>query len=224
VGAAIGAVLPLAVGVAISPIPIIAMVLMLDTPRAHTTGPAFGLGWVCGLAVVGVLMLLLAGDDAQKSGGPATWVSWLRLVLGLLFLLLAVRSWRGRPVEGEAAEMAKWMRAIDTFTAGRSLATGGLLAGVNPKNLALTIAASVAIAQTAIPGAQQAVALAVFVLLGSLTIMTPIAVYFLMGARAAAILENLKAWLSRHHAVIMTVLLLVLGAKLVGDAISGIGS
>ena len=223
-GAAIGAVLPLAVGVAISPIPIIAMVLMLGTPRARTTGPAFGLGWVCGLAVVGVLMLLLAGDDAQESGGPATWVSWLRLVLGLLFLLLAVRSWRGRPVEGEAAEMPKWMRAIDTFTAGRSLATGGLLAGVNPKNLALTIAASVAIAQTAIPGGQQAVALAVFVLLGSLTIMTPIAVYFLMGARAAAILENLKAWLSGYHAVIMTVLLLVLGAKLVGDAISGFGS
>ena len=48
-GEAIGQSLPLAIGVALSPIPIIAVVLMLTTPRARANGPAFVLGWLVGL-------------------------------------------------------------------------------------------------------------------------------------------------------------------------------
>ncbi len=49
---AIGDLLPSAVGVALSPVPIIAVILMLGTPRARTTGSAFALGWVAGLVIV----------------------------------------------------------------------------------------------------------------------------------------------------------------------------
>lgn len=42
-----------------------------------------------------------------------------------------------------------------------------------------------------------------------------------MGARAAAVLDRLKAWMIRNSSVVMAVLCLVVGAKLVGDAISG---
>ena len=41
---AIGQILPLAVGVAVSPMPIAACVLLLATPRARVIGPAFLLG------------------------------------------------------------------------------------------------------------------------------------------------------------------------------------
>ena len=222
-GEAIGDILPLAIGVALSPVPIIAIVLMLGTPRARSNGPAFALGWVAGLAVVGGVVLALASDNAQADdGSPETWVSVLKLLFGLLFLLLAARTWRGRPREGEEAAMPKWMQAIDAFTAGKSLGAGFLLSGINPKNLALTIAAAAAIAQTGVSGGESAVALAVFILVGSLTILAPVAVYFLLGARAPAILNELKTWMAAHNAAIMTVLLLVLGAKMVGDAISGL--
>jgi hypothetical protein len=46
VNEAIGQSLPFAVGVGLSPIPIIAVVLMLATPRARVNGPAFLAGWV----------------------------------------------------------------------------------------------------------------------------------------------------------------------------------
>jgi hypothetical protein len=52
-GQAIGGALPLAIGVALSPVPIIAVVLMLTTRRARVNGPLFVLGWLAGLAVVG---------------------------------------------------------------------------------------------------------------------------------------------------------------------------
>jgi threonine/homoserine/homoserine lactone efflux protein len=224
-GEAIGNTLPMAVGVAISPVPIIAIVLMLGTPRARSTGPAFAFGWLVGLAVVGVVVLLLAsGNAAGDDGSPAAWTSALKLVFGCLFLLIAARTWRARPVPGQEAQMPKWMQAIDTFTPGKALGAGLLLSGINPKNLALTVAAATAIAQTEIPGGEQTIALAVFVLLGSLTILAPVAIYFAMGARATEILDGLKNWMAAHNAAIMTVLLLVLGAKLIGDAIAGFSS
>ncbi len=52
-GDAVGQVLPMAVGVALSPVPIIALILMLVTPRARVNGPAFVVGWLLGLAIVG---------------------------------------------------------------------------------------------------------------------------------------------------------------------------
>jgi threonine/homoserine/homoserine lactone efflux protein len=221
-GEAIGNTLPMAIGVAISPIPIIAIILMLGTPRARSTGPAFAVGWLVGLTVVGVVVLLLAsGNATDDDGGPATWTSALELVFGVLLVLIAARTWRTRPAPGHEAQMPRWMQAIDTFTAGKALGAGVLLSGINPKNLALTLAAATAIAQTEIPGGEQAIALAVFVLLGSLTILAPVAIYFAMGARATAILDGLKSWMAAHNAAIMTVLLVVLGAKLVGDAIAG---
>jgi threonine/homoserine/homoserine lactone efflux protein len=223
VGQAIGEILPLAIGVAISPVPIIAIVLMLGTPRARSNGLAFALGWLAGLTIVGGALLALASGNSQENdGGPETWVSIVKLVLGVLFLLLAARTWRSRPKAGQEAAMPKWMQAIDTFTTGRSLVFGVLLSGVNPKNLALTIAAATTIAQTGISGGESAGALIVFILIGSLSILTPVFIYFALGTRAAVILDELKTWMAGHNAAIMTVLLLVLGAKLIGDAVGGL--
>jgi threonine/homoserine/homoserine lactone efflux protein len=221
-GQAIGNTLPLAIAVAISPVPIIAIVLMLGTPRARSNGPAFAVGWVAGLAIVGTIVLVAAsGNATSSSGGPATWVNVLKLVFGILFLLMAARTWHGRPKPGEEAAMPKWMQAVDGFSAPKALGAGLLLSGVNPKNLALTAAAAATIAQAGLSNSQEAVSLVVFVLIGSVTILTPVAIYFLMGAKAKQILDELKAFMAAHNAAIMTVLLLVLGAKLIGDAIAG---
>ena len=100
-GKAIGGSLPMAVGIALSPMPIIAVVLMLTSRKARVNGPAFVVGWLAGLAVVGAIILGLAGPaDASESGSAAPWVGWLKIVLGLLLLAAAARQFRGRPRGG----------------------------------------------------------------------------------------------------------------------------
>jgi threonine/homoserine/homoserine lactone efflux protein len=221
-GEAIGQILSLGVGVALSPVPIIAVVVMLGTPRARSNGLAFVAGWVAGLTVVGTIVLLVSsGADASEGGQPADWVNVLKLVFGLLLLLVAVKQWRGRPADGEQAAMPKWMSTIDSFSAGRAGGFGLLLAAANPKNLLLVAAAATAIAQTGASAGSQAAALAVFVLVGSIGTGAPVALYFVLGSRSKAVLDGLKAWMSQENATIMAVLCLVIGAKLVGDAISG---
>jgi threonine/homoserine/homoserine lactone efflux protein len=225
VGEAIGQVLAFGVGVALSPIPIIAVVLMLATPKGRVNGPAFLAGWILGLAVVGTVVLLVAsGAEASENGDPAEGLSIVKLGLGVLLLVVAARQWRGRPKGETAPELPKWMRTIDTFTPPRAGGIAFALSAVNPKNLLLTIGAGAAIAQTGTSSAAQAVALAVFVLLGTLGPGIPVAIYFLMRDRADAILESMRGWMARENATIMAVLCLIIGAKLIGDAISGLAT
>jgi threonine/homoserine/homoserine lactone efflux protein len=218
---AVGQILPLAVAVAISPLPIVAVVLMLVTSRARTNGPAFIVGWLGGLAVLGaVLLVIVSGGDA--SDDPDDWVSIVELVLGVALVLLSVQQWRGRPREGEEAPVPKWMGALDGFTAVKSVAAGAVLSSVNPKNLLLAIAAAAEISQTGISGGEQAAAWGVFVLIATAGVATPVVIYFALGDRAGPVLGSLKDWMARNNRVIMAVLLLVLGAKLIGDGIGGL--
>jgi threonine/homoserine/homoserine lactone efflux protein len=173
-GPAIGDILPLAIGVAISPVPIIAIVLMLATPRARTTGIAFTLGWVAGLALVAAVVLLVeSGGASEDSGEPATWASLLKLAIGALFVLLALKQWQGRQKAGEEAALPKWMQTIDTFGAGKSLGLGALLSGLNPKNLGLTLGAALAVAQAGLTTGEEVATMVLFAALGSATILAP---------------------------------------------------
>jgi len=60
------------------------------------------------------------------------------------------------------------------------------------------------------------------VVIASLCATLPLAVYLFGGAKATATLAGWKAWMSRHNGAIMTTVLVVLGVKYAGDAISGL--
>ncbi|SDJ41879.1 Sap, sulfolipid-1-addressing protein [Frankineae bacterium MT45] len=220
-GAAIGSMLGFAAGVAVSPLPIVAIILLLATPKGRVTGSLFALGWVVGLAALGGVVLALAGPaDASTDGGPAKWTGWLELILGLLLLLFAVKQWRERPDAGAEPPTPSWMASLDTLTPVKSLGLGALLATVNPKNGTLTIAAAASIAATGAAAGAQLVAIAIFVVIGSVGVLAPLAVYLFAGQSAVTTLEGWRHWFIHNNAAIMAVLFLVIGLKLIGDAIT----
>jgi threonine/homoserine/homoserine lactone efflux protein len=222
---AIGGVLAAAVAVALSPIPIIAVILVLGTPRARSNGPAFALGWIVGLVVVSVVVLVAAHGASDPDSATSTGVNWLKLGLGLAFLSGARRQWRKRPrkgAEAEEAEMPSWMGAVDKLTPVKSLGVGGALSAVNPKNLVLTAAAAASIAQAGVSVGGEVVAVAVFVVISSITVAGAVLFFLVASDRAAAPLAKLKDFMAEHNGAIMAVLFLVLGAKLIGDGLGGV--
>lgn len=224
-GQAIGQVLSFGVGVALSPLPIITVVLMLTTPKGRTNGAAFLAGWVLGIAVLGTTVLLIAsGASASNHGSPATWVSIVKIFLGVALWLLAARQWRGRPRGGREPELPAWMKTVNTFTPLKSAGMGVLLSAVSPKNLILVVGAAAAIAQTGATAVGQAVALIVFIVLATLGVGAPVAIYFLMGDRATRILGELHDWMVRENATMIAVICLIIGAKLIGDAITALAT
>lgn len=224
-GHAFGAVLPLAAAIAVFPVPIIAMVLLLGSDRGRVKGSVFVLAWFLGLAAVGAVALLIgAGADASEDGGPATWVSVLLLGLGLVLLAAAVRQWRGRPGAAEEASVPGWMRTLDDFSTARAAGAGFALTALNPKNVLLTVAAAAEIAQFGLVAGEQAAVLVLFVLVASVGVLAPLVLSLALGERSREPLNELRGFMARHNAVIMAVLFVLIGAKLIGDAISGFSS
>jgi len=221
VGTAIGQILGVAVGVAISPIPIIATILMLFSNRAKSNSVAFLVGWIFGLVAVATVILRVGFEG---SDGTSDVTGWIKAAIGVVFLLLAVKQWRDRPREGEEPPMPTWMASIDGFTAVKSFGLAALLSGVNPKNLGLTIAAASSIGAAGLTGSEEAVVVAVYVLIASCTLMVPVIGYLVAGDRMRPALDAMKAWLLANDATVMSVLFVVLGAKLLGDGISVLAS
>ena len=118
--------------------------------------------------------------------------------------------------------MPGWMANLDSINPGNALLLGSALSGVNPKNLALTLAAAASIAQAGLSGGDSAAAIAVFVLLGSLTVAGPTLFFLLATSRAVGPLNSAKDLMTRYNTALMLVLFLVLGAKLIGNGIAGL--
>lgn len=215
---AIGATLGLAVGIAISPIPIAAVILMLFSGRARSNSIAFLLAWVAGVALVTSIVGSLPGLGADD-GEPADAAGWFKLVLGVLLLAAGVRQWTTRPGPDDEAPVPGWMARIDDLKPAAALGLGFVLSAINPKNLLLAAAAGAAIAEFDLPTSEAFGAIAVFTVIASLTVAIPVIGYLVAGSRLDATLDSTKAWLIGNNAAVMAVLFAVFGAKLVGDAI-----
>ncbi len=217
----IGQILPFAVGAAISPFPIIAMVLMLVTARARANGASFLVGWIIGLTAIGVIVLTVASGVDASSSDASDSVNWTKFGLGVLLVVVALRQWRKRPAGDDQPEMPKWMDSVESFTPVKALGAGIVLSAVNPKNLLLSVGAATIIAQSGLPGGDQAIAYATFALIATIGVAVPFVIYFALGDRAPTTLASLKTWMAFHNAAIMAVICLLIGVKLIGDAIGG---
>jgi len=217
-GAVIGDVLPLAIGIAISPIPIIAAILMLFSPRATSTSTGFLLGWILGIVVATAIFTALAGT--LKTGGePSAVASWIKIGLGVLLVLVGIRQWRGR---GGQHDAPKWMAAIDDFTFPKALGLGFLLSGVNPKNLIIAAGAGLIIGSSAVGVGGDAAAIALFTVIASSTVAIPVLAHLVAAARMTRPLESLRKWLQDNNATVMATMILVIGAVLVGKGVGGL--
>ena len=224
-GQAIGDALPFAVGVAISPIPIIAIIVMLLSARAGANSTAFLAGWVVGVTGAAVVLLAVSGSLSTNADGSASTSSGaIKLVLGLALIAMAGRNFRKRPHEGQDADLPKWLAGIDSLTPPKAAGLGVLLSAINPKNLLLIAGAMLAVSQVDLTRADQVVVVAVFVVVAISTVAAPVIIYRVAGTKAQTLLDAMKAWLTANNAVVMAVLLLVIGVVLLGKGIAGLSA
>ena len=217
-GSAIAEVAPAAIGMAlINPLPIMVVILMLFSPRATSIAPAFLVGWVLGLmAIFGLLLFVIApeaivGNDRE----PSALASLVRLLLGTALLFLAFRKWGSRPRPDEELKLPSWIGKLDTATPIAALGFGAVFSAVNPKNIAFVVAAVVAIAQADLTHREKLVPVAVYILLTSVGIATPVIWYAAAPASASETLAGWRRWLMGNYATMMTIIFLLFGVILV---------
>jgi hypothetical protein len=217
---AIGELLPAAVVIAVGPLQIIAVILLLFSRRATANSLAFLGGWLVGLTAVAAIAVGLERPAvAHAGGGAARFGAILQLALGLGLGGLAVRQWRTRPKPDEPAKLPGWMASIDSVGPAKALGFGLLLAGPNVKVVLLTLAAMLEVAAAGLRGTQTVVAVAVYVVVASSSVIAPVLGNLLLGERAAPPLLALRAWLERNYSTIMVVLLLIIGVVVGGKGL-----
>jgi threonine/homoserine/homoserine lactone efflux protein len=218
---ALGNVLAEAVGILISPLPIVAVILMLFTARGKANSLAFLAGWIGGLVVLGAIVLTVSdAADVSSNSDASDGSGGVQIAIGVVLILLAFRRWRSRPQHGETPTPPKWMARIDGLHPFAALVLGVLFAAINPKNLLLGAAAAVQVGQAGLSTTDTVITWAIFVLIASVGVLIPVLYRLVRGEHAQATLDRAKAWLEMNNAAVMAVLFLVFGAKILGDGLS----
>jgi threonine/homoserine/homoserine lactone efflux protein len=219
-GGVIGDILPLALGIMISPIPIIAAILMLLSPQAKGTSVGFLIGWVVGIITAVTAFTLISQalpeDDSDASKPIA---GTIKIVLGALLLVLALKQWNGRPKGDQEPKLPGWMKAIDSMTAVKGTGLGFLLSALNPKNLIMAAGAGVIIGGVGLDTTEIAVAILVFTVIAAASVAIPVIAYLVATQKMAGPLDTMRDWLTKENSAVMAVLLLVIGVTIIGKGI-----
>ncbi len=220
---AIGESITFAVGVALSPLPVVAVILMLLSKRSGPNATAFAFGWIAGIAVALTAVLAVSAAIGLSSGGSNTTngTSTFKLVLGIVLVVMGLRRMRRTEDQGGGSAPPKWLGRVEDVSPGRALGLGFVLAAVNPKNLILIIGGGTAIAQTTASLGQKSLAAIIFVVLGAASVVAPVILYHATRKRAEPALAKWRDWLEHHASATVGVVILVLGVLLIGKGVGG---
>jgi hypothetical protein len=212
---ALAAVLPLALGIAASPVPIVPVVLLLLTERPRAAGGAFLSGWALGILATVLAFSALAALVEQ--GSTPTWASWLRILLGTGLVVVGVRTWLGRHASTEALG---WMQGLGEADPPAAFRLGLVLSAANPKVVVLAAAAGLAAGGLPLGPGELVVVSMTFTAVASVSVATPVVLHLVLGPRVEAPLGATRDWLLLNSSAVVAVVLLVLGILLV---VKGIG-
>jgi len=217
----LGDLLPPALVIAVGPIQIIAVILLLFSRHAAANSLAFLGGWIAGLAAVSAIAVIIERPALEAADGNASTLgAILQLLIGIGLIGLAVRQWRNRSAQDESAKLPDWLTSIENVSPTRALSLGLLLSGPNIKVVLLTLAAMMAVTEANLRGTEALIAVLIYVVVASSTVIVPVAGNLLLGERATSPLTTLRTWLERHYASTTVVVLLIVGVVLSAKGIT----
>lgn len=208
----------MALGIALSPFPVIPAIMLLLTPRAVPVSSAFLAGWLVGVAAATSAFVALASVLDRADDQPG-WVSWARVGIGVALVLLGVRQWLTRHAR---TKTPAWMASLESATPGSAAKLAVLLSAANPKILLLAAAAGVTIG-SAEPGLGVAVAaVVVFTLIASVSVALPLMSYAVAGERVLGPLRKARDWLQTNNSAVMAVVITVIGVLVLVKGMQGL--
>jgi len=216
---AIGQLLPLALAVAISSVPIMATILILLSPRRRQSSVPFLVGWILGIATVVSICTAFAQliPAARSPRRPETVIGVAEMLVGAALIVLAIIAWR-RARRNPSTAMPTWLSAVGSFGPWASFGVAFAL-NVRPKGLLLAIAAGLSLRANDLSLAESAVAIAIYTLVGCSTVAVPIIVTLSAPERMEPRLLSAKEWIARNNGAITALIVLMIGVVIIGTGL-----
>lgn len=218
----LGDLLPYAVPVALSPLPLIAMFALLLAPAGLRGGVAFLAARIAVLALVALVVALLATGLATPDGPETERGGWLRIIAGFLLVGGSGLVWHGRPRAGTESRTPGWMASIDRATPAGAARLGAILTVANLKELSFGIGAGLILGGTGLPALTTLAGALVFAGIASLGTALPLVWLAVAGEDARAGLEAAGDWLRRNNSIVVAAVLVTVGALLIGSGLEAL--
>lgn len=210
-----------ALGIASSPIPIMAVIMVLGTASARSNSLRFILGWLIGLSALSLLLLIFAEVINIGEFGKLI-MSWVRVGLGLTLLVLAFKKWLKRPKKDGEIVQPKILTNIASMKTQQFLGLGLALGGINPKNVAFSLVAITAIAEASVSVNIELLILSGFIVLSSLSVLMLVGGYLVMGEVVEKMLDKIQSWMARNGTILMVGLYILFGILLLRKGLEAI--
>jgi hypothetical protein len=218
VSSALASVVLLGLACAANPWGIMIAILLLDARRGFGVVWSYVVAWTGAISVV--MAALLAGLGAVFGSGSDsanTAVSWVELTLGIVLLGFGVRRLLSAPGETEAPETPRWLRAIENISY-----PAAFLLGIYSATYPVVIAAAGEILRADTTTGETAALAALFVVLGSSSVIAVAALGTFAQRRSEAFLERMRVSVTAHNRAVITTILFVLGAYLAARGLEGL--
>ena len=221
-GAVIVYLLPLIVGAALLPAPIILALFLLRGEGGVRKALAFAAGALLVRLVQGVLFGYVFGTAADTYGesGSNLITSTLLLVVGIVMLISAVKKWR-KDADPDAPP-PKWMATLSGLSALKAFGVGALLMAVSIKQWVFTLSAIAVIEQAQLSRAANMLTYLFFVLAAQSLVLAPILVSAVAPVQAAKLLDAIQGWLERNNRAIVIAASSIFGVLFLWKGIAGL--
>lgn len=213
-----GGLLVLALGMALSSVPIMATVVILLSPRRRTSSLPFLAGWVIAIAVValaaagGALAMPLSRREHDRLTATVEIIAGAALVLAAIVTL---RRSRTRAVKPNSR-----LEALGSYGPGASFGIAFAM-GFRPKAFILGIAAGLAIGSQPLTSSSSTLALGIYVAISASTVAVPIVSTLVAPDAMEPRLQRSHDWLNRNGLVVTAWVIMLIGLALLGIGLSG---
>ena len=198
--------------ITLSPLTLVAFILLLAAKGGIWKGLGFILGWMaCLVAVIAAVILATGGDPPRQHTAPSTAVLVVKALLGVLLIWIGIRRRRRRGLPRKPPTWTGWLDRMSPWAAV------GFGAFMQPWSLVAIGAATVVQAKLSTVG--DWLALVVFCLLATSSFLVMELYAVLSPEAAAARLGRIRTWIDGHMDQAIILVSLGLGGLLLVDSI-----
>ncbi len=197
-------------GASISPVAVILLITVMFRDHARRNSLLFLLGFTLTLVAIGVAGVTLL--HTAGSGGTGKLDAYINIILGVVCLALIPLAIKRKPKPREEA-------AGGDLKASRAFYRGVVAMLINSSTIVIYVAGVHEISKAELGTADNVLAMAILTAITLVTLIIPIAVYFISPQRAQKVLNSMRTWLLGHSKAIGVGILIIFGVYLLAKGI-----
>jgi len=201
--------------VTLDPLPLTAFFVVLPSKRGVRKGAAFVFGWLVSLAAVVTITVLATGNSPPKpSTAPSLAALAVKIALGAVLVVIAVRHIRARGRPKPPKKPPKWQEHVDSMSPWFAMALAPTL-----QPWALIAAGAATVVEAKLSSWESFLALFLYCVLASSSYLAMEIYAVIRPDQSQALLARTRTWIDVHTDQVIIVGSLLIGLWLIGDSI-----